>query len=441
MEGSAMQRSSETVGAIAAALARAQGELTNPEKSLSATLPEPDARSGAGRGHKTFRYAPLSSGLEIVRRTLSKHEIAAIQTTAIDQAAGLVRLTTMLAHSSGEWLCSEWPVCPVTETAAPRRMGAALTYARRYALFALVGIAGEDDTDAEQIATGTAAGLAGEPQGRIRSAPMIHRIEEAVTGEPNGRAAEASSRSEASFRPPQAKRRKISIQPPILDKADSEISRDRLLDELEALHFSDELAAWAQRTLSAKQRLAETDIERIEEAFSAKLEVLAQSNEASTVDAPSLSDSTASTLLDKTVLSPRTDGKSTKIDKSVLALPEPRRLRDKAHLKFVAQQPCLICGRTPSDAHHIRFAQPRALGRKVSDEFTVPVCRTHHREIHCHGDEAAWWKRHSLEPLRIADRLWRQTRSSQYSCFQCEHVNVGGAESSEAATLNMSAKS
>jgi hypothetical protein len=125
-----MQRSSETIGAIAAALAKAQGELTNPEKSLTATVPEPTGRPGTQREPKTFRYAPLSSGLEIVRKTLSKHEIAAVQTTAIDQAAGLVRLTTMLAHSSGEWLSSEWPVCPVAETAAPHRMGAALTYAK-----------------------------------------------------------------------------------------------------------------------------------------------------------------------------------------------------------------------------------------------------------------------------------------------------------------------
>jgi len=139
-----MQRSSDTIGAIAAALAKAQAELTNPEKSLTAVIP-----SALARGEdKSFRYAPLSTGLEIVRKTLSKHEIAAVQTTAIDPNAGLIRLTTTLAHSSGEWVSSEWPVCTMAETAAPHRMGAALTYARRYALFTLVGIAGEDDTDA-----------------------------------------------------------------------------------------------------------------------------------------------------------------------------------------------------------------------------------------------------------------------------------------------------
>ena len=100
---------------------------------------------------QTFRYAALSSGLDIVRKALGGHEIATVQTTAIDKEVGLIRLTTTLAHSSGEWLSSEWPVCPISETATPRRMGAALTYARRYALFTLVGIAGEDDLDAPDL--------------------------------------------------------------------------------------------------------------------------------------------------------------------------------------------------------------------------------------------------------------------------------------------------
>src|SRR3954468_13112955 len=142
-----MQRSSETIGAIAAALAKAQGELINPEKSLVATIRSPFPREG----DRTFRYASLASGLDIVRKSLGRHEIATVQTTAIDKDSGLIQLTTVLAHSSGEWMSSEWPVCPVSETAAPHRMGAALTYARRYALFTLVGIAGEDDIDAPDI--------------------------------------------------------------------------------------------------------------------------------------------------------------------------------------------------------------------------------------------------------------------------------------------------
>jgi hypothetical protein len=142
-----MHRSSETIGAIAAALAKAQAELTNPEKSLSAVIRSPFPREG----EQAFRYASLASGLDIVRKCLGQHEIATVQTTAIDQALGQIRLTTLLAHASDEWISSDWPVCPTSETAAPHRMGAALTYARRYALFALVGIAGEDDLDAPDL--------------------------------------------------------------------------------------------------------------------------------------------------------------------------------------------------------------------------------------------------------------------------------------------------
>jgi ERF superfamily protein len=142
-----MPRSSESVAALASALAKAQAELANPEKSLTATI----RTSRPGEGERSFRYAPLASGLDIVRKTLGKYEIATVQTTAIEPAAGMVNLTTMLAHASGEWIASDWPVCPVAETAHPQRMGAALTYARRYALFTLVGIAGEDDLDAPDL--------------------------------------------------------------------------------------------------------------------------------------------------------------------------------------------------------------------------------------------------------------------------------------------------
>src|SRR5438552_11658572 len=142
-----MHRSSESVAALASALAKAQAELVNPEKSLTATI-----RTGRpGEGERSFRYAPLASGLDIVRKTLGQHEIATVQTTEIDQPAGIVRLTTMLAHSSGEWIASDWPVCPIADMASPQRMGTALTYARRYALFTLVGIAGEDDLDAPDL--------------------------------------------------------------------------------------------------------------------------------------------------------------------------------------------------------------------------------------------------------------------------------------------------
>src|SRR5262245_12281760 len=161
-----MPRSSETVAALATALAKAQAALVNPEKSLVATI----RPVRPGEAERSFRYAPLASGLDIVRKTLGQHEIATVQTTAIDPATGMVNLTTMLAHSSGEWIASDWPVCAAAETANPQRMGAALTYARRYALFTLVGIAGEDDLDSPDLGalsgsgTGSRLGLMHFPQ-------------------------------------------------------------------------------------------------------------------------------------------------------------------------------------------------------------------------------------------------------------------------------------
>src|SRR5262249_39157313 len=136
-----MPRSSESVAALASALAKAQAELVNPEKSLTATI----RSARPGEGERTFRYAPLSGGLDIVRTTLGKHEIATMQTTAIAAAAGMVTLPTWLPPASGKGTASDWPVCPVAEFVTPQRRGAPLTYARRYALFTLVGIAGEDD--------------------------------------------------------------------------------------------------------------------------------------------------------------------------------------------------------------------------------------------------------------------------------------------------------
>src|ERR1700758_3449059 len=142
----AMHRSSENVAAIATALAKAQIELSNPEKAMIGAIY--DARTDSQRN---FRYASLASGLDIIRKVLGSQQIAVTQTTAIDPASGTVNLTTLLVHTSGEWISSDWPVCQLSETSAPRRMGAALTYARRYALFTMGGIAGEDDLDAPDL--------------------------------------------------------------------------------------------------------------------------------------------------------------------------------------------------------------------------------------------------------------------------------------------------
>ena len=145
-----MHRSSESVAAIATALAKAQTELSNPEKAMVGTV-----YNNRSDSPQSFRYASLSSGLDIVRKTLGGQQIAIAQTTDIDRANGMVNLTTVLLHTSGEWISSDWPVCQLSETSAPRRMGAALTYARRYALFTMVGIAGEDDLDAPRISPAT----------------------------------------------------------------------------------------------------------------------------------------------------------------------------------------------------------------------------------------------------------------------------------------------
>jgi hypothetical protein len=140
-----MRTSSEAIGQLAGALAKAQAGLINPRKTLTATL-----EAAPGGDKQSYRYAPLGEGLTIARRTLGRHELAIVQTTEIDPA-GTVILTTMLVHASGEWIATRWPVCPVEACSDPKRMGAALTYARRYSLFALVGLAGEDDLDAPDL--------------------------------------------------------------------------------------------------------------------------------------------------------------------------------------------------------------------------------------------------------------------------------------------------
>jgi hypothetical protein len=192
-----MQRSSETIGTIAAALAKAQAQLVNPEKSLIGTI-----RSDlAGASERSFRYAPLSSGLDIVRKTLSQHEIATVQTTAIDDTAGIVRLSTVLAHASGEWIASDWPVCAISETAAPHRMGAALTYARRYALFTLVGIAGEDDLDAPDLMAPTPPASRSKAPKPSSKSDSNGRSYSSATGAANGgRQGELSAALSASLR-------------------------------------------------------------------------------------------------------------------------------------------------------------------------------------------------------------------------------------------------
>ena len=377
-----MQRSSELIGTIAAALAKAQAEITNPEKSLTATIRSPFPREG----DRTFRYAPLSTGLDIVRKVLGRHEIATVQSTAIDNEAGLIRLTTILAHASGEWMSSDWPVCPISETAAPHRMGAALTYARRYALFTLVGIAGEDDLDAPDLTAPTVPD----------SGPERPVTSNKIAGMNGGRGGGASSVRRNGKADP------VTIKP-VLDTGGSAALRDQLLTDLDRLNSADAAAMWAHQIMAAKNSLAAADARRVEDAFAAKITTLG-SGEGEEINAHLSSSETSQPRLPQNPHAAKAS-----VDKSLLALPEPRRFRDKTHVKFVAKQPCLICGRKPSDAHHLRFAQHPALGRKVSDEFVVPLCRGHHREVHRSGDEASWWSKGRIDPIGAARRFWAET--------------------------------
>src|SRR5271165_6507335 len=375
-----MQRASESIGKIAGALAKAQAELQNPEKALTATIPSPSPRGE----NRTFRYASLASGLEIVRKCLSKYEIATVQATMIDRDSGLIKLTTTLVHGSGEWIASDWPVCPVTETAAPHRMGAALTYARRYALFTLVGIAGEDDLDAPDLTIPIPAvpsdGLNGgsSPKGRSQAPARATKS----SGKPS-RAPEEPGRS--------ARTGPLSIE------ASKEIA-ERMSAELGPLTTEAELDKWAFRSWPNVNTLRLEDAERLHEAFDARLSALRMRDQAP--ESPP-----ADTPVDP--------GEPSVADRGALAIPKALRQRSREHLRFVARQPCLVCGRQPSDPHHLRFAQPRGLGQKVSDEFTVPLCRAHHRELHRCGEERAWWRRYGIEPIGEASALWKKTHGEE----------------------------
>jgi hypothetical protein len=368
-----VQRSSETIGTIAAALAKAQAQLVNPEKSLVGTI-RSDQASGLER---SFRYAPLSSGLDIVRKTLSQHEIATVQTTSIDEAAGIVQLSTVLAHASGEWIDSDWPVCAISETSAPHRMGAALTYARRYALFTLVGIAGEDDLDAPDLIVPT------PPAPKTETGKTKDRL----NGGPNHPSQGQSGGGQ----------QKVANTARTLEPEASAVLRDQLIAQLKGLNSAEEAAAWAHRVLASKDSLVLTHAKQVELAFQLKLSTLM-------TDQPTIAKQPKPLRRGR-----RGRDRTTTVNKTVLALPVLRRMRDREHVKSVAKQPCLVCGRRPADAHHLRFAQSATMGRKVSDEFTVPLCRGHHRELHRCGDEAAWWNKTGIDPTTAARVLWLKT--------------------------------
>jgi hypothetical protein len=425
-----MHRSSESVAAIATALAKAQTELSNPEKVMVGTV-----YNSRSESPQSFRYASLSSGLDIVRKALGGHQIAIAQTTDIDRAGGTLNLTTVLLHTSGEWISSHWPVCQLSETSAPRRMGAALTYARRYALFTMVGIAGEDDLDAPPDA--------GNEAGEGPKAAVTSR---AANPDPVPALASPGQLQPWS-----------GTNPPVREKLSADASaaiRSQLVQEIETLPEGG-LHSRAIAILKAKNRLSADDAKLIEDAFAARMSQREPSAADPTADQPTPSqagpipppapasgdvvkrprgrprkiqppiekaavvmppprvDDSASldmTAASKTSKRDLNGSTVIKIDKSMLRFGEVRRHRDKTHLRFVALQPCLLCGRSPSDPHHLRFAQPRAMGRKSSDEFVVPLCRTHHRQNHQVGDEVSFWKQSGIDPLPVARRFWEMSR-------------------------------
>src|SRR5690242_17261982 len=256
-------------------------------------------------------------------------------------------------------------------------MGAALTYARRYGLFTLVGIAGEDDLDAPDLTSPATGAKVSGP-----------------AGSNGGRPAAFSRRTDRD-------RGRFASPRPELSAALSASLRGELLREIDELDSADDAALWAQQKLAAKNTLSAADAENVEAAFRVRL--------ATITNGPATESATEAKSPVRRSARTRKRRRVPVIDKSVLAFPTPRRIRDRDHVKAVAKQPCLVCGRRPADAHHLRFAQSPALGRKVSDEFTIPLCRGHHREVHRCGNESGWWKSIGIDPSAAARVLWLKT--------------------------------
>lgn len=234
----------------------------------------------------------------------------------------------------------------------------------------MVGIAGEDDLDAPHA-------IAGQP---------------AAPG-PKGK-------------PPKG----VLNRPPVLPPERSAELLDRLLGELASQDDGDVLLTWARANLPLKNTLLAADARILEAAYQKRFEESAP---------PQLgvAEQQGGASADQFSTEPPLPEFQAFIDPALgeqqtgLAFPkEPRRTRSKSHLAFVRSQACLVCKKTPADAHHLKFAQPRALGRKVSDEFTVPLCRSHHQELHRNRNERAWWTNVQISPLPIAKELWTQVR-------------------------------
>ena len=260
-------------------------------------------------------------------------------------------------------------------------------------------LAGEDDLDAPDLCVPPPASGSTNRAGAVRSAATA-----ADRGEPGESAgglqlpprSHGNGRHRGTAKPAGA---------PVLSPAESAALRDRLLGEIANLPSQEGATDWAQTALAAKNRLTAEDAKLVADVFEQRLVTWSPSDGAqmSAIGTTPQSEQSA-----------RADSDSSPgIDKSALAVAAPRRYRNKEHLRHVAKQPCLICGRKPSDPHHLRHLQPRALGRKASDEFTVPLCRIHHRLVHRVGNEAAWWQDAGIDPIKAASKLWRETRVNE----------------------------
>jgi hypothetical protein len=185
---------------------------------------------------------------------------------------------------------------------------------------------------------------------------------------------------------------------------------------------ADAAADWASQNLSLKNTLTAEDARIVEEQFQAGLSIIGDGEHNTEPPEPDLFQTQ---LLAN--LAPRTTKTAKPVRRSTAKVPlgalgKTVRLRDKEHRKFVSRQGCLICGRTPCDAHHLAYTQPRALANRVSDEFTVPVCRIHHRELHLQADEIAWWNKFQIDPVPVALRLWQRTRLNSNECTPNEGI-------------------
>jgi hypothetical protein len=288
-------------------------------------------------------------------------------------------------------------------------MGAALTYARRYALFTLVGIAGEDDLDAPDLNGKVDVIPKDNPNVGVADMEGV-----AVSSQPGNAVGErrpttAPRRTEKVARPPRT----------VLGQEHSAALREKLLADLGQLQSGDEAADWVHKNLAAKNTLITADADAVEAGFREKLatiELASAAREKEPQPAPTegpaspVENAFVAQIEDALTVAPPVIPNDNASARRRRVAAKTIRLRDKDHCKFVASQPCIVCGRTPSEAHHIRFAQPRALGRKVSDEYTVPVCRVHHRDLHRYGDEASWWAGVGIDPLPIGLELWRRSR-------------------------------